>query len=329
MPSLASAPYESSRNVVLTPRPAAPCPQLTTTVPRQYVHRASVSEVLLTGWEAAADRVAGGAESFVVRAEWPRGHSLFSQVAGYQDPMLLIESVRQIGSLLSHAEFGAPFGHQFLMWGMSFATTAEMLVAGPAPTEVELHTVCSDVVRRGKTLSSMRYDVTAVVDGAALATGRAGFSCTSPAVHRRLRGDRPTSTGYLPGRPIDPARVGRNDAGHVVLAEDRTGAGPHRWGLRVDTTHPIFFDHPVDHVPGMVLLEAARQAAHASTGMPDALVVALDSTFTRYVELDAPCLIEASPSRPDASGGVRVTVEGTQQGQAVYSAELVLRPRDC
>ncbi|MDX3329728.1 MULTISPECIES: ScbA/BarX family gamma-butyrolactone biosynthesis protein [Streptomyces] len=329
MPSLASAPYEPSRNIVLTPRPAPPIPELTTTVPRQYVHRASVSEVLLTGWEAVADSAAGGAESFVVRAQWPRGHSLFSQVAGYQDPMLLIESVRQIGSLLSHAEFGAPFGHQFLMWDMSFATTEEMLVAGPAPTEVELHTVCSDVVRRGRSLSSMRYDVTAVVDGVALATGRAGFSCTSPAVHRRLRGDRPTSTGYVPGRPIDPARVGRNGAGHVVLADDGTGAGAHRWELRVDTTHPIFFDHPVDHVPGMVLLEAARQAAHASTGLPDALVVALDSVFTRYVELDTPCLIEAAPGRPDASGNVRVTVQGIQEGRAVYSAELVLRPRDC
>jgi hypothetical protein len=330
MPSLASAPYEPSKNVLLTPRSTAPRPELTTTVPRQYVHRASVSEVLLTGWESAGGPTADGSESFVVRAQWPRGHSLFSQVAGYQDPMLLIESVRQIGSLLSHAEFGAPFGHQFLMWDMSFATTEEMLVAGPAPTEVELHTVCSDVVRRGKALSSMRYDVTAVVDGVALATGRAGFSCTSPAVHRRLRGDRPTSTAHVPGRPIDPALVGRIGAGHVVLAEDGTRAsGDHRWELRVDTTHPIFFDHPVDHVPGMVLLEAARQAAHASTGMPDALVVALDSTFTRYVELDAPCLIRARPGRPDASGRVRVTVEGVQQGQAVYSAELVLRPRDC
>ncbi|MEV3931860.1 MULTISPECIES: ScbA/BarX family gamma-butyrolactone biosynthesis protein [unclassified Streptomyces] len=328
MPSLASAPYEPSSSIALTPRPAVSRPELTTTVPRQYVHRASVSEVLLTGWEQAPDSPADGAESFVVRAQWPRGHSLFSQVAGYQDPMLLIESVRQIGSLLSHAEFGAPFGHQFLMWDMSFATTAEMLVAGPAPTELELHTVCSDVVRRGRTLSSMRYDVTAVVDGVALATGRAGFSCTSPAVHRRLRGDRPTSTGYIPGRPIDPARVGRTGAGHVVLAEGDAEAGANRWALRVDTTHPIFFDHPVDHVPGMVLLEAARQAAHASTGMADALVLALDSTFTRYAELDAPCLIEATPGRPDASGVVRVTVEGTQQGQTVYSADLVLRPRD-
>jgi hypothetical protein len=33
-----------------------------------------------------------------------------------------------------------------------------------------------------------------------------------------------------------------------------------------DMAHPFFFDHPADHVPGMVLLEAARQAATLESG---------------------------------------------------------------
>ncbi|WP_260845011.1 AfsA-related hotdog domain-containing protein [Streptomyces sp. SLBN-31] len=41
---------------------------------------------------------------------------------------------------------------------------------------------------------------------------------------------------------------------------------PHRWQLRVDTRHPVLFDHIVDHVPGMLLIEAARQAATATLG---------------------------------------------------------------
>ncbi|MFE2286527.1 ScbA/BarX family gamma-butyrolactone biosynthesis protein [Streptomyces sp. NPDC059443] len=349
---LASATREHHRNCVLTPHGGngTGYSGLTTTVPREYVHRAAVSEVLLTGWEPAADSPpphptdhpahhgglasagppggpAGHHDSFVVRSQWPRGHSLFSQTDGYQDPMLLIESVRQIGSLLSHAEFEVPFGHQFLMWDMSFSTTPELLMAGPAPAEVELRTVCRDVVRRGRTLAGMRYDVTALVDGVALATAGAAFSCTSPAVHRRLRGDRPTGTDRVPGLPIDPALIGRTDTAHVVLAEDPTAVRDHQWELRVDSTHPIFFDHPVDHVPGMVLLEAARQAAHASTGLPDALVLGLDSNFARYVELDEPCRIEANPGLPDALGEILVQVHGTQRDQTVFAADLVLRPR--
>ncbi|WP_260326976.1 AfsA-related hotdog domain-containing protein [Streptomyces sp. TLI_185] len=30
---------------------------------------------------------------------------------------------------------------------------------------------------------------------------------------------------------------------------------PGRWQLQVDTGHPVFFDHPLDHVSGMLLLK--------------------------------------------------------------------------
>ncbi|MDH6435234.1 hypothetical protein M2158_003711 [Streptomyces sp. SAI-144] len=295
--------------------------QLTTIVPRQYVHRAAVSEVLLTGWRAAAQ-----ADAFTVRAQWPRGHALFAQSGGHQDPMLLIESARQIGSLLAHAEFGVPFGHQFLMRSIGFTATTDMFVATPAPTEVELHTVCHDIVRRGKSLAGMRYEVTATVDGVALATAGAAFNCTGPSVYKRLRGERPTRTRRDPGRPIDPARVGRTGPDNVVLSE-APGSPVDRWELRVDCGHPIFFDHPVDHVPGMVLLEAARQAAHAATGMPDALVLDVDSSFDRYAELDEPCYIEARPVGVDRTGDVLVRVRGVQCDETVFSARLTLRTR--
>ncbi|MET9956949.1 ScbA/BarX family gamma-butyrolactone biosynthesis protein [Streptomyces sp. NPDC006339] len=294
---------------------------LTTTVPRQYVHRAAVSEVLLTGWRPAA-----APHAFVVGAQWPRGHALFAQSGGYQDPMLLVESVRQIGSLLAHAEFGVEFGHQFLMRSIAFAATTDLFVATPAPTEVELHTVCHDIVRRGKDLGGMRYEVTAKVDGVALASAGAAFHCTRPSVYKRLRGERPTCADRLPGLPIDPARVGRTGPQHVVLS-DIPGGSPHRWELRVDCSHPIFFDHPVDHVPGMVLLEAARQAAHAVTGMPDTLVIGLESSFERYAELDEPCFIEAEPTSVDAAGDVHVRVRGLQRDASVFVADLTLRTR--
>ncbi|MET7648898.1 ScbA/BarX family gamma-butyrolactone biosynthesis protein [Streptomyces sp. NPDC005426] len=294
---------------------------LTTIVPRQYVHRAAVSEVLLTGWRAGT-----GPHAFVVGSQWPRGHSLFAQSDGYQDPMLLVEAARQTGSLLAHAEFQVAFGHQFLMRSISFTASPELLVATPAPTEVELHTVCEDIVRRGKNLGGMRYEVTVMVDGVPLATAGAAFSCTGPSVYRRLRGERPTRVDSLPREPMDPARVGRTGPQHVVLCES-AGDRENRWELRVDCEHPIFFDHPVDHIPGMMLLEAARQAAHAASGLPDALVLDLDSHFQRYAELDGPCYIEATSVEAGAHDDVQVRVRGTQRDQDVFTAELTLRPR--
>ncbi|MFI1888403.1 ScbA/BarX family gamma-butyrolactone biosynthesis protein [Streptomyces jumonjinensis] len=298
-------------------------PNLTTTVPREYVHRAAVSEVFLTRWEPWEP---GGADCFTVTAQWPRGHALFTPSGGYQDPLLLAESVRQTGTLLAHAEYGVAFGHQFLMRSLSFSAAPGALTTGPAPTEVELRVTCHDMVRRAGRLAGMSYRVTLVRDGVRAATAEAAFSCASPSVYRRLRGERSTTT-TLPVPPgIPPAVVGRADPRDVVLA----AAGPHRrhhqWQFRVDTSHPILFDHPVDHVPGMALIESARQAAHAATGLPDALPVVLDSTFERYADLDAPCWIDAQPGEPDLTGRIPVSIRGTQRGATVFSAAIVLRP---
>ncbi|MFJ9902676.1 ScbA/BarX family gamma-butyrolactone biosynthesis protein [Streptomyces sp. NPDC101152] len=299
-------------------------PLLTTTVPREYVHRASVAEVFLTDWKAEPGGSAELANRFVVHAQWPRSHALFAPSDGHQDPLLLVESIRQIGSLLAHAEYGVPFGHQFLMWDMSFEATASAFDADSAPTEVELHTVCSDIVRRGRTVAGMRYEVSVRRAGVTVARGGASFSCTSPAAHRRLRADRPTTTGRALPTPTDPATVGHTDPRHVVLAAPQT-PGEARWELRVDTGHPVFFDHPVDHVPGMMLMEAARQAARAATRQPRALLLGMDSEFTRYCELDAPCRIQARPLASDTPGHVRVEVRGVQQGEQVFTADLALR----
>ncbi|MEU8713867.1 ScbA/BarX family gamma-butyrolactone biosynthesis protein [Streptomyces sp. NPDC001414] len=317
----------------LTDRGSAPkplLPALTTTVPREYVHRAAVSEVLLTGWEPDEPAVRDGARAaddacFAVRAQWPRCHALFAPVRGYQDPMLLIESVRQIGSLLAHAEFDVPFGHQFLMSDMSVTTEPELLVADAVPTDVRMHTVCRDVVRRAGRLREMRYDVTVVRENGARATASAAFRCMSPDVYRRMRGERPT-TGSTPPPALDPALVGHAGPLHVVLGEPAPGTRD-RWELRVDTAHPTYFDHPVDHIPGMFLLEAARQAAHARTRAPGALLLGMRSEFVRYAELDAPCWITAEPEPYGTAGDLLVRVRGSQREETVFTAELVLRPR--
>ncbi|GGS57923.1 MULTISPECIES: ScbA/BarX family gamma-butyrolactone biosynthesis protein [Streptomyces] len=306
-----------------TDRAPAQEPLLTTTVPREFVHRASVAEVFLTGW-AAEKTDSGESDAFVVRAQWPRNHALFAPVGGYQDPLLMVESIRQIGSLLAHAEYAVPFGHQFLMRDMSFTAAASAFEVEPVPTEVELHAVCRELVRRGRTIAGMRYEVCVRRGDLTVATGGASYSCTSPAAYRRLRGERPTRTFRDVPAPADPAEVGRTDPDHVVLA-DRAVPGENRWELRVDTGHPCFFDHPVDHVPGMVLIEAARQAARAATGQPGALLVALDTEFTRYAELDAPCWIEARAGDLDAAGNLRVRVSGIQEGEQVFAADLTLR----
>jgi hypothetical protein len=240
-------------------------PSLTTTVPKELVHRASVSEVMLTDWARVDD------EHYTLAAQWPRGHSFFTNVDGCHDPLIAAETIRQAGI------------------GVDWT-----------PATLELQVTCSEVKLRGKNLLGFRISVEIRRDGQVAATGGGSLTCITPRVYQRLRAGRLRENG-MPQviqltAPEAPQVVGRISPTDVVLSPI---GQPNRWQLRVDTRHPVLFDHMVDHVPGMVLMEAARQAATATLGRAS-LPLDVISEFTRYVELDAPCVVEAQ--RLPASG---------------------------
>lgn len=290
-------------------------PSLTTTVPKEFVHRASVAEVMLTDWERT------GEDRFSVSAQWPRGHSFFTAVNGHHDPLISAETIRQAGALLAHAEYGVPLGHSFLMWSLEFAVCPEDLLVGDAPASLTIEIACADIKRRGRSVAGFRYDAVVRRNGRVAATGSADFTCVSPEVYARMRAGRLASgRPRLPlTAPTAPQTVGRVSPTDVVLSP--TGEQD-CWQLRVDTRHPVLFDHPVDHVPGMMLLEAARQATAATLGRP-ALALDVSSTFARYAELDAPCLITARRV-PGRSGTESVLVTGHQEDEHVFSATVTV-----
>ncbi|MST34381.1 hypothetical protein GHK86_16845 [Acidimicrobiaceae bacterium USS-CC1] len=85
------------------------------TVPRELVHRAALSEVLLTDSDRVDD------DEFVVGAQWPRAHSFYGpDIDGRHDPMLAAETLRRAGLLLGHRYYNVPSGHQFIMRHLGF-----------------------------------------------------------------------------------------------------------------------------------------------------------------------------------------------------------------
>jgi hypothetical protein len=297
---------------------------LTTTVPRELVHRAAVAEVVLTGWQRLGDA------HFAMTAQWPRGHSFFTPVNGtHHDPLIAAETICQAGALLAHAEFGVPFAHQFLLDELAFTVRPEEIRVGGTPAALDLDVTCSKIKKRGHRLAGMCVETRVLRERRLAASGRISFSTITPAVYRRLRPQRVLDAGdrpLPPTAPVAPAAVGRFSPTDVVLSP--TGE-PDRWQLRVDTCHPTLFDHQADHAPGMVLLEAARQAATAVLDRPSILPLGLDCAFMRYVELDLPCLIEAlrlpkaAPEDPET-----VLVTGRQEGRPVFTSTLRAAPFD-
>jgi hypothetical protein len=297
--------------------------RLTRTVPRQYVHRAALAEVLLSDWRPA------GPDRFLVDAQWPRAHSLYASMAGLRyDPFLFAETVRQAGLLLSHAAYAVPLDHSFLMWELHYTLDPAQVPVGPAPADWELEVQCQDRTDRNGRLSGMTYRVSLLREGAAVGVGGARFTCAGPRVYQRLRGGHGLTSALLPRPERDalPAEyvraTGRAADRDVVLEPAATPGGP--WPLRVDPDHPVYFDHPVDHVPGMLLMDAARQAAALATGRPDGYPAQMSARFLRFVEFGESSEIRADAGTRGADGGTPVQVSAAQAGTGVFEADLVL-----
>ena len=89
----------------------------------------------------------------------------------------------------------------------------------------------------------------------------------------------PSAPRVIPGRTID-------------ILDSAPSEGISRGFTRVDLGDSVFFDHPLDHVPGMLLVVAGLELAeHAAMLQPDD--VSFRITFTKFCELDAPVEVSA------------------------------------
>ncbi|MFF5454408.1 ScbA/BarX family gamma-butyrolactone biosynthesis protein [Streptomyces sp. NPDC012950] len=289
-------------------------PRVVARVPQELVHKHASTEVLLTDWTVH------GGDRHTVHAVWPRHHSFYRSHNQRFDPLLFVETVRQTFPLLSHVAYGVPFDSHLVWDDFAFEVEAQAMLVPPARADVVLEVTCTDVRTRKNRLVSMTMHTEVRLNGCHVGRARTRFTNHSPAVYSRLRSGHGLAEALHralpPPPPLRPVTVGHHHPENVVLAE--TGR-PGRWQLRVDLDHAVLFDHPVDHVPGMFLLEAVRQAARADSSDADRTVTGMSVSFDGWVELDAPAWISVRRLR---AGTLSAVVE---QGQSTrLTAEVAV-----
>ncbi|RZS36579.1 A-factor biosynthesis hotdog protein [Herbihabitans rhizosphaerae] len=287
------------------------------TIPRHLVHRAAVAEVFVTDLHVTNEN------TFHVGAQWPRGHSFFGpRTTASHDPLIFAETIRQAALLVSHAALGVPKSDRFLLHDMSVSVDMVGLRTADRPVDIVVVVRAHDIRRRGDSIGGIRLEFSCYRDGRKIGTAGLGWSCASAAGYRRVRGDRFSATPYqatlLPA--VKPQLVGRDRPEDVVLAETPLH---NVWSLQANPGHPVMFDHPVDHVPGMVLLEAARQATLLTVGKANAVPRAMEFTFRRFVEFEDPCLVIAD-DQGRTRGGRRLGVTFEQCGRTVATGTMEL-----
>ncbi|MFD3688860.1 ScbA/BarX family gamma-butyrolactone biosynthesis protein [Nocardiopsis sp. NPDC058631] len=295
------------------------------TVPRGLVHRNAVSEVFVT------DSQQTGESTFDVAAQLPRGHVMLETPA--YDLPLILEACRQTGVLISHRHLNVPMDRAFIMQRMSLdITDLDGLRQGSEPARVMVRTT-ADLYRNqaGKLRGyDFRGDVLLNGTEVAKATGALIFvsKLTYQALRSKGRDALDWSTGPAPRAvPARPSVVGRRDPRNVVITEP-VQRGEDGWKATVvpDHSHPHLFDHPLDHLPGNLLIEAARQlvvaAVARSSGLDPATLapVSVEASFSSFSENDLASVVEAdlTPFRRDERFGpvMGADVRVIQQGVA-------------
>lgn len=290
------------------------------TVPRGLVHRWSLSEVFLTDYRAVDDR------GFVCAAQLPSSHAYYRDhpnLPGEHDTLNVLEACRQAVTYAAHVHQGIPRDTTFMVsaWLLE-VTDPDALVGTQRPGNLQIAGVVTDRRARGGQVRRVAFAMDLTLDGRELGRLTMDVNCTPTGQYhnlRRLQRGREVPTAFsLPaaaaGAPVPPGRVGRFDPGNVVLdavgpAEDGITAilSPRTFGNR------SMYDHPYDHVPAMVLSEAARQCALLLCGNHFRLL-RVDGRFQRFAELDAPVIVTAERNAED--GRVRMSA---RQGDVVVA----------
>lgn len=101
--------------------------------------------------------------------------------------------------------------------------------------------------------------------------------------------------------------------------------------MLVDDTHPVMFDHPLDHLPGMLLLEAGRQAGFTATeaiaGLPADTLLSCYLQFARFCEFGQETIVHAEPKNVSRRHSValfhiRITQGGKDAATGVFEIGL-------
>lgn len=254
----------------LTPEPERLSP-LDQSASAMLTHRTSIGEIFLLGSVSEAGDV------WSTVGQVPRSNLYFNdhhEPTMYVDPLALIEIVRQSCSCIAHTALALPTSTKFVLNELAFDLRTLRYDGLDARRSIVANTQI-EVIRERRGIPQTAVFTSELYNGSNL-VGRVKFetSFLTDPVYSVLRGGRTQRGGDAEGALISaptvgvtPQSVGRRHPINVVIADPSRPS--HRelvCQIQPQFSNPSMFDHAQDHVPGMVILEAVRQAAQYSFG---------------------------------------------------------------
>lgn len=316
------------------------------TVPRAWVHKRSLDNVLVTEIRACGD------DHFLCAGRLPTAHCFFNDAGRrpFSDILFYTELGRQASLAVSHAFLNVGLDDVFIFEG-SNAAVADTVWRSPwqSMDSVVIDIRLQDLTRRkNNAVARVVTEHTMWVGSHPAFSGTGAFTIQPANVFQRLRkkhgpaaarDDSPIAAGHHGNRgdgargvPSRALRLSCASGGNITISTPVRGDDDHDFTASaiVDQTHPYFFDHACDHVPGMLLLEACAQLAITAyaetTGVQPFGISAHATNFTQFVECDAPATLTAHVNCDPATTGLphSVSLCISQQGALCGTTSILL-----
>ncbi|MET9490451.1 AfsA-related hotdog domain-containing protein [Nocardia sp. NPDC006630] len=304
-------------------------------IPREDVHRAAICEVFLT--DIVCDRY----PKFRLGAQLPRVHSYYSDhdcVEQRYDPLLLLETFRQASILIAHRYVQAPPDSAFIFnIGELRIVSLDALAIGPRPADGVLDAEIVEEKTRDGVIVGITLKMTLSLDNRPAAEMDMVIQWMPRAAWARLRTKGRAALALEPVRAygldtrIDPREVARRLTGNVLIAGFEVHDNAISTRILVDEDHPALFDHPLDHVPGVLVFEAVRQsalvAAHELFGLSPhrLLLVECSVQFVSIGELELPVDCEVTTEITECGNQLAFAASLHQEGRVIAAATILLQ----
>jgi 2-oxo-3-(phosphooxy)propyl 3-oxoalkanoate synthase len=270
------------------------------------VHKRVPENVLLTDIRSV------GSNRFFCTGRVPSDHPMFNSEGKNPEENILFytEVGRQASLAMTHLHLRAGLDDAFIFERSEAALTE---AAWRLPVEVRAEPIEIEIHLQG-TNRRKNGDVCRVIaDHAMFLGGEQVFRATGAwtiqpqAIYNRLRRAEIEINAADPGRPCTaaaelPHQLRMVGSGIVIREPEFRDQWSEAFAeLVVDREHSFFFDHPCDHVPGMLLIEGCAQlalqmAARGGSLSGRVMVAAYDINFGRFVEFGLPTMLTAKVS---------------------------------
>ena len=276
------------------------------TISRGLVHRVGLEEVFLTDFKSLSE------DRFLAAARLPRTHLYYNDHLNQpktHDPLVVFESVRQSLLCATHMHHDVPADTKAITAQCRLEITdPDALRFQDGVYDLELAGSVVTAKSRQDVLSRVVHQVEVFLGGRQVAIVTVDTALRSPDAYQALRMKErrtpPPQSDELFAREmvstLPSALVGRSRSDNVLLLDPLFAGRSLVARMRIPVSHTSMFDHRQDHLPGPVMVEAARQAGLLLVGEvfgrspAKTLLAELDVDYERFAELDEEITVHAS-----------------------------------